>query len=427
MPMLTKNGIGKPVQHVKPELISSQRYPIQLSTSSLSGAATLMTQQLTNLHKNQWYVLSLISLASTAGIYAEKTKIGEMLSGPLITMVFGLIACNTGLLPTSSVIYDTVLKYFVPLAIAFLLYDADLKKCFKVTGKLLTIFLIGSLGTVLGTFGAYWLIPMKTMNGGKKIAAALCARHIGGAVNFVALSDIIKIDPEIVAAALAADNLIVAFFFSFLFLIAPPFNSSSPANNTSAASATVTDENVNSIVEKKIQAPVNLSNLSLSITIAVLLTAASKALSSLTVLSPMIITSTITVGLATLFPRLFEQLQPSSGILGLLFMQYFFAATGAMGHIPTVIKVAPMLLVHTLIQIVIHFGFTHFVGRAMKFSIQEIALASNANVGGPTTAAAMAMNKNWKALILPGLLTGVIGLAIATQIGLVVYKVLLRL
>lgn len=117
-------------------------------------------------------------MASTAGIYAEKTKIGEMLSGPLITMVFGLIACNTGLLPTSSVIYDTVLKYFVPLAIAFLLYDADLKKCFKVTGKLLTIFLIGSVGTVLGTFGAYWLIPMKSMNGGKKIAAALCARHV---------------------------------------------------------------------------------------------------------------------------------------------------------------------------------------------------------------------------------------------------------
>lgn len=139
-------------------------------------------------------------------------------------------------------------------------------------------------------------------------------------MNFVALSDIIKIDPEIVAAALAADNLIVAFFFSFLFLIAPPFGSS-PANDTSAASPTVTDENVNSIVDKKNQAPVNLSNLSLSITIAVLITAASKVLSSLTVLSPMIITSTITVGLATLFPRLFEQLQPSSGILGLLFMQ----------------------------------------------------------------------------------------------------------
>lgn len=137
----------------------------------------------------------------------------------------------------------------------------------------------------------------------------------------MALSDIIKIDPEIVAAALAADNLIVAFFFSFLFLIAPPFGSSSPANDTSAASPTVTDENVNSIVDKKNQAPVNLSNLSLSITIAVLITAASKVLSSLTVLSPMIITSTITVGLATLFPRLFEQLQPSSGILGLLFMQ----------------------------------------------------------------------------------------------------------
>lgn len=161
---------------VKKDRLSDRRFRIQLSTATQT--LTVLTQQLTNLHKNHWYVLSLISLASTAGIYAEKTKIGEMLSGPLITMVFGLIACNTGLLPTTSVIYDAVLKYFVPLAIAFLLYDADLKKCFKVTGKLMTIFLIGSLGTILGTFGAYWLVPMKMMNGGKKIAAALCARHV---------------------------------------------------------------------------------------------------------------------------------------------------------------------------------------------------------------------------------------------------------
>lgn len=66
------------------------------------------------------------------------------------------------------------------------------------------------------------------------------------------------------------------------------------------------------------------------------------------------------------------------------------------------------------VQIVVHFMFTFVVGRLLKIPLNEIALASNANVGGPTTAAAMATSKNWKALVLPALLTGVFGYSIAT-------------
>ena len=50
--------------------------------------------------------------------------------------------------------------------------------------------------------------------------------------------------------------------------------------------------------------------------------------------------------------------------------------------------------------------------------------ASNANVGGPTTAAAMASSKRWKSLVLPALLTGVFGYTIATFVGLIVYQML---
>lgn len=56
-----------------------------------------------------------------------------------------------------------------------------------------------------------------------------------------------------------------------------------------------------------------------------------------------------------------------------------------MGHIPTVIKIAPMLLVHTTVQITCHFLFTMGVGKLFKIPFRELVLASNANVGGPTT------------------------------------------
>ena len=64
--------------------------------------------------------------------------------------------------------------------------------------------------------------------------------QIGGAVNFVAVAEILRIPPELVAAAIAADNLIVAVYFSFLFVIsAPSTESSDPSINQALPSTAV--------------------------------------------------------------------------------------------------------------------------------------------------------------------------------------------
>jgi uncharacterized membrane protein len=72
----------------------------------------------------------------------------------------------------------------------------------------------------------------------------------------------------------------------------------------------------------------------------------------------------------------------------------------------------------------VHFAFSIGIGKMLKIPFREIVLASNANVGGPTTAAGMASSKRWKDLVLPALLTGVFGYAIATAVGLLVAKLL---
>jgi uncharacterized membrane protein len=48
-------------------------------------------------------------------------------------------------------------------------------------------------------------------------------------------------------------------------------------------------------------------------------------------------------------------------------------------------------------------------GKLFRFSLEEIILASNANIGGPSTAAAMAIAKGWRELIVPILLVGTLG------------------
>lgn len=412
------------------------------------SALPVIVMSLHALRNDQWYIWTLISASSTIGILAEKTKVGAVLSSPLVTMGISLILCNIGLIPAKSPVYSIVMKILVPLAVPLLLLDADIRKCLKYTGTLLKAFIIGSIGSILGTFMAYLLVPMRSIAGSPLIASAICARHIGGAVNFVAVADILKISPDLVAAALAADNVIVAFYFAFLFAISIPSTLEHPHKKPSDQISTPTTNNSIEIdvikidsemkVEEKTASSssasprtfneVSIATISSALTLALALTLLSNISSQLLQgISPLLLVSLLAVAYATIFPNLSNSISQSGGILGVIFMQLFFSVTGAMGHIPTVFRIAPALFVHSFVQISIHFLFTILVGRRLQIPFKELLLASNANVGGPTTAAAMASNKKWNALILPSLLTGVFGYAIATAVGVIMSKLLLRL
>ncbi|KAK1326401.1 hypothetical protein QJS10_CPA01g02388 [Acorus calamus] len=53
-----------------------------------------------------------------------------------------------------------------------------------------------------------------------KIAAALMSRHIGGAVNYVAVSEALGVSSSVLASGLAADNVICALYFTTPFALA---------------------------------------------------------------------------------------------------------------------------------------------------------------------------------------------------------------
>ena len=75
-------------------------------------------------------------------------------------------------------------KILVPLAVPLFLFDSDLKRVISDAGSLLAAFFVGAVSTIIGTLGSLSIVPLKSLGDeGWKVASALAARHIGGAIN----------------------------------------------------------------------------------------------------------------------------------------------------------------------------------------------------------------------------------------------------
>lgn len=98
--------------------------------------------------------------------------------------------------------------------------------------------------------------------------------------------------------------------------------------------------------------------------------------------------------------------------------QVFFAVLGASGSIWNVMMTAPSIFVFALVQVTVHLALVLGLGKLFHFDLKLILLASNANIGGPTTASGMATTKGWHSLVVPGILVGIFGVSIATFLGI---------
>ena len=84
----------------------------------------------------------------------------------------------------------------------------------------------------------------------------------------------------------------------------------------------------------------------------------------------------------------------------------------------------PVILFATIV-LVVHGLFVFLIGRKLlRLPIPDLLVASNANIGGASTAAVFASERNWGDLTLAGILLGSIGYLVATPLGLLAFSLL---
>ena len=370
---------------------------------------------------NSLYILTMLCANVALAEWLTKFPYLRSMGAALLVIITTAITANLGLIPSSSEqvpVYDGIFSYLAPLSIFFLMLKANLRSLRKAGGVMLSLFLLGSIGTILGVIVSLQLFDAPRSLGELHyaIAGMLTGTYIGGSVNFnaVALHYGVSKAGTLYAATTAADNIITAIWMVGTLAIPQFLNRLYPRQKRQEAVSLVELEE--ELSENETVGP---KNVALLVGLGILSIYLSQQIAQWIPSIPVVlIQTTLALGLAQI-PAI-NQLA-GSRMLGLLCVYLFLAVIGAYCDIPALVhdgKLAFTLLGIITVLVVIHGSIIFGIGALLKQDWDMLGIASQANIGGASSALALAKSLHRPDLQLPAVLIGVLGNAIGTYFGI---------
>lgn len=384
-----------------------------------------------------WALWTILAVCATLAIYLEQQYAwAGKVTGCILASVFTMALSNFGIIPTDAQVYDNVLSYMVPLAIPLLLFNADIKKIKKESGRAMAMYLLSSIGTIAGGFVTYFVLKNVIPELGR-IIPMFVGTYTGGSVNLIALSQYYEVPGQIVSAAIVADNVVMIIYILVLISIPGLAIVKKIYRHTyeeEAVSCAEESENKNMAVNYWGVREISLKDMAAAVAIAfTIVTIATKISLRIKTTFPgggitskfvsgflgnkYLIMILLIITIASIFPNKMAKIKGAQEI-GTFFIYMFFAVIGAPASVIAVIKEAPLLLVVAVIIVAVNMVVSFTLGKIFNFTVEEIMVASNANIGGPTTAAAMAVSKGWVEFIIPSILIGTLGYVLGHYFGI---------
>ncbi len=338
------------------------------------------------------------------------------LGASLLVLIFGALLSNFGFVPATSPVYDVISGPVTSLAIAWLLLSVNLEDLKLAGPRMLGAFGLAVAGTVIGAFVGAVIFAPQLGEHGWQLAGVFTGTYTGGSVNFVSVGRAIQLPDSVWGGATAADAMTTGIWMAATLLLPiwlRRWYPVVPERLTQLPDGA--DGQTDAHHPFFATAPVSALNLSVLFAAGMLLLAASDLTARVIPQVPPILwltTYALILGHTRWFHRADGALQ-----LGTMVLQLFFVVIGIWSRVDQILAVGVVVFFYTLVVVGVHGLVTYGLGRVFRFDLGTLSVASQAAVGGPSSALAVAVAREWPGLVLPGIIVGLVGYAAGTYLG----------
>ena len=386
------------------------------------------------------FILAVLSLVIVATEWAVRRTWLKHVGTALLVIVATAVIANLGVIPTTSTeeapvpAYDAIFGTVAPLAIVWLLLKVNLRDILRAGVPIISLVLIGSLGTVAGVLVGMWAVdgPERIGSMYHALGGMFTGTYTGGSVNFNAIAieyDMMR-EAVLFGGAAAVDSIMTTIWMAATIALPRflrPLWAGRMRGDEAEAGAVVREVDLGVEEDTEALHPVDLA-LVLAIGFGTLWASDGIAAWSagLGFAVPSIIVLTIIALVLAQIPAVTRL--AGSRTLGLFAVYLFLCVIGAFCDIGALAEIGGLgltLLVFTFVLVIVHGLVTFGAAWALRMDVDIAAVASQANVGGGTSALALARSLGRGDLVLPAVLIGSLGNAVGTFLGFLVARSLL--
>lgn len=382
-------------------------------------------------------ILVILAVVVWGALWLERrARLFRSLGAALVGILIGMLLSNTGLLPGTSPTYDLLSSTGVNLAVALILLGVDVRSILDAGPRMLIAFALGAAGTTVGAVVGALAFAGAVGPEAWKLAGQFTGTYIGGGMNFAALGRALDTSADMFSAAVAADVGLTAFWMATCLAVpvllgrrAVPL-ATAEERAAAADDATDTDraraplaapprpDQVSPTLERSLTSsvdPIGIGELAALVAIATGSVWLAGRLEAWLPFLPLVLWLT-TIALAAAQVPAIRRLA-GGAMLGNYLLLLFLAANGAQSVIANIFRVGASVFFFAATTLIVHGLVLFGAGRLLGIDLGTLAVASQANVGGPASAVALASARGYADRLLPGIAVGLLGYAVGNYVG----------
>ncbi len=361
----------------------------------------------------------------------QRSALFRSLGAALVGILLGMVLSNIGVLPEDSRTYELLMGPGVSMGVVLILLSVDMHSIRQAGPTMLAAFGIGALGTAIGALASGLVLSGMVGPETWKLTGQFTGTYTGGGLNFAALAQAFDTSSDLFTAAVAADVIITAVWLIAcltvpLLLSGGSASSSGPTSPEPAgtAHAEVASEgepdgplSLEHSLYSSVRA-VPIADMAALVVIAVGAVWLAGVIGGVVPVLPEILWLTTLALLVAQIPAV--KTLSGGPMLGNYVILLFLASNGARSVVANIFEVGPGVFYFALGTVVIHGVVIFGVGRAFNIDAPTLAVASQANIGGPASAMALSSARGYGDTLLPGIAVGLLGYAVGNYAGFAV-------